>query len=343
MKNNKNFQPETGDETMVKTAQTNLKKSRKSWQSVLVGGVPGILLGAGGVVLTEAFTAVGESPANDLPDAVPATDSGAMASELQIADSVQEEMSFREAFDAAREEVGPGGAFSWHGNVYSTYRAEDPEWADMSQEQREAYSHEIIANVHPQPYTPTSDEPAVIPVEEEIPAETSEADEMTEAVDPMETTGSPEPVETVNDEDAVSSVEPDEGEDVDVHIVGTTLGETEEEFDLAAGIAKLYAKSVLVDDDGDGVVETVIIDEPSHAETVEVEVQEEPEAEPEAEPELEPELEPEAEPEAELEPEPEQIPDQMAEQATVESANINTSLEPEIPDITTEGDADSLV
>ena len=42
-----------------------------------------------------------------------------------------------EAFAAARAELGPGGAFVWHGNVYSTFYEE--EWESMTDEQREAY------------------------------------------------------------------------------------------------------------------------------------------------------------------------------------------------------------
>lgn len=38
---------------------------------------------------------------------------------------VPENLSFHEAFEAARKELGPGGSFIWHGNVYSTYRVED--------------------------------------------------------------------------------------------------------------------------------------------------------------------------------------------------------------------------
>jgi len=45
-------------------------------------------------------------------------------------------MSFKDAFEAARAEVGPGGVFTWHGNVYNTYTA--AEWnAKTHQEQQE--------------------------------------------------------------------------------------------------------------------------------------------------------------------------------------------------------------
>lgn len=53
--------------------------------------------------------------------------------EIALAENVSDEMSFGEAFAAAREEVGPGGAFVWRGNIYNTFTAE--EWDALSDEQ----------------------------------------------------------------------------------------------------------------------------------------------------------------------------------------------------------------
>jgi hypothetical protein len=47
-------------------------------------------------------------------------------------------MSFSEAFAAARHEVGAGGVFEWHGNVYGTYYAN--EWQGFSDEYQNAFS-----------------------------------------------------------------------------------------------------------------------------------------------------------------------------------------------------------
>ena len=44
--------------------------------------------------------------------------------------NVSDSMSFSEAFAAARAEVGPGGSFTWHGQVYGTYY--EAEWNSMS-------------------------------------------------------------------------------------------------------------------------------------------------------------------------------------------------------------------
>lgn len=54
--------------------------------------------------------------------------------DVAVAESIDDEMSFTEAFTTARAEVGPGSAFMWRGNIYGTYTAE--EWNDMSAEEK---------------------------------------------------------------------------------------------------------------------------------------------------------------------------------------------------------------
>ena len=79
-------------------------------------------------------------------ESVTATSDG----EIPVADSVTDDMSFSEAFSAAREEVGPGGVFEWNGNVYNTYYAE--EWENMSEEEREEFaSHLNVAEIDEDP------------------------------------------------------------------------------------------------------------------------------------------------------------------------------------------------
>jgi hypothetical protein len=59
-------------------------------------------------------------------------------STIPVADGVTDDMSFNEAFAAAREETGPGGYFHYHGGWYGTYYKN--EWEQFSPEYREAYS-----------------------------------------------------------------------------------------------------------------------------------------------------------------------------------------------------------
>ena len=58
--------------------------------------------------------------------------------EVQVATSVNDDMSFGEAFAAARAEVGAGGVFEWHGQIYNTYTAE--EWNNMTDEEKAEFS-----------------------------------------------------------------------------------------------------------------------------------------------------------------------------------------------------------
>lgn len=54
---------------------------------------------------------------------------------------VTDDMSFKDAFAVAREEVGPGGIFEWNGKTYNTYTKE--EMNEMSNEQKQ----EFVASV----------------------------------------------------------------------------------------------------------------------------------------------------------------------------------------------------
>jgi len=54
-----------------------------------------------------------------------------------VSDVVTNDMSFNEAFAAARADVGAGGVFEWNGNTYGTYYKE--EWDNLSPEDTEEY------------------------------------------------------------------------------------------------------------------------------------------------------------------------------------------------------------
>lgn len=153
------------------------KQKDSSWKYVTLGGVPGILLGAGmfyagqvsaqelmkpdevEVVDEEEQTTNGEeavvvgteSDYCDAPSMVPES--------LHVA-HVADSMSFGEAFAAARAEVGPGGVFYWHGGVYGTYYAN--EWDAMTAEDKQEFAElaqpEVNASQVP---TPTDAHPDI--------------------------------------------------------------------------------------------------------------------------------------------------------------------------------------
>ena len=54
-------------------------------------------------------------------------------------------MSFAEAFEAARDQVGAGGVFRWHGGIYNTYTAE--EWNGMSEAEKNDFAELVKPEV----------------------------------------------------------------------------------------------------------------------------------------------------------------------------------------------------
>ena len=74
--------------------------------------------------------------------------------DIDIAGGINDNMAFEDAYTAAREEVGAGGIFSWHGQVYNTYTVE--EWQGLSLAQRQ----EFLSNVG---FKPTEDDKKLPP------------------------------------------------------------------------------------------------------------------------------------------------------------------------------------
>lgn len=108
------------------------KKDSNVWQAVAIGGVTGILLGTGGVLAANAM-----SPSDAAEEDIIADDT--TEGGLPTA-HVSDNMSFSQAFAAARAEVGPGGVFEWRGGLYGTFTAD--EWNHMSQAERNEFAHD---------------------------------------------------------------------------------------------------------------------------------------------------------------------------------------------------------
>ena len=164
------------EETIIEKRPTNNGQSENksegsAWKHVTLGGVSGILMGAGLLYASQAVAATAQETEADanVDNAEPADGQQAdntTGVQLPVA-QLHNDLSFGEAFAAARAEVGPGGVFIWHGGIYNTYTAE--EWNAMTAEQKNDFAHQVNPEVraHDIP-TPTDAHPdvAVLPADD---------------------------------------------------------------------------------------------------------------------------------------------------------------------------------
>ena len=221
--------------------QQATKKEGSAWKQVTLGGVSGILMGAG---LLYAGQAVAqnvnseekpEETPEEKPEDVVAPEQGetshTLENGLKVA-SVSDDLSFGEAFQQARAEVGPGGVFHWHGGIYNTYSAD--EWNAMSVDQKHDFAEQVQPEVRPDELsTPTDADTHVVVVHHVY--EHAPAPEVHQAADTSAD------VQVVDQQTAQSS-----DQDADVHIVG--YGEVEGH--VAVGL----------DTNNDGQADVAIID-----------------------------------------------------------------------------------
>lgn len=147
--------------------QQKTGKEGSAWKHVTLGGVSGILMGAGllyaGQSVAATKTDVSEETADDVSDNAAIAETqlveDATESTLPVA-QMHNEMSFGDAFEAARAEVGPGSVFIWHGGIYNTYTAD--EWNAMTSQQKDDFAQQVNPEVraHEVP-TPTDSHPDV--------------------------------------------------------------------------------------------------------------------------------------------------------------------------------------
>ena len=121
-------------------APSNENKSKKDWKKVAIAAGSGVRLCA------VSSLSMGMQDANADVEPIITDDPHNQWTDgkVALATGVSDDMSFGEAFATAREEVGPGGVFEWHGNVYATYSKE--EWDMMSAEDRAEFNSHFAWN-----------------------------------------------------------------------------------------------------------------------------------------------------------------------------------------------------
>lgn len=136
---------------------TTRGKNNFKWKEVTIGGVSGILLGSVGTFAANAATTLEPEAEEEVVDVTEdeqteaeetAQAQSTVTAHGNVANGVNDNMSFNEAFAAARSEVGAGGCFVWHGNVYGTYYAN--EWNAMTPEQQIEFSQMATTGHAPQ-------------------------------------------------------------------------------------------------------------------------------------------------------------------------------------------------
>lgn len=138
---------EQKQEEALKQEETKKQTIAGGWQQVTIGGVTGILMGAAGMYAANAFA--GEQPQQSETSQstnATGTNSHTAANGLRVAE-VDQNLSFGRAFAAARAEVGPGGVFHWHGNIYNTYTAE--EWNSMTPAEHSHFAQQVRPEIQP--------------------------------------------------------------------------------------------------------------------------------------------------------------------------------------------------
>ena len=259
------------EENNAQTEDGNRKKS--DLKKVAAGLGFGILMGA-----SAAFVSAGEMDLSTLGmDALDGGDEGLGESdeglgmnlsdgEIPVASSVSDEMSFSEAFAAAREEVGAGGVFEWNGNVYNTYYAE--EWENMSEEEKDEFANHLNVMEIPEDDETFDDELLVEASEEDIEVEASEEDiEVEASEEDVEVEASEEDVEVeaseedievtdeiIDSDDEVVMAEAEEG----IEILGVY---EDEENGANIGVVEVDGQEAfLVDVDADNIFDYITAD-----------------------------------------------------------------------------------
>lgn len=110
-------------------------KTKEMWKPVTISGVSGILMGAGAVYGAQKLMANNDDQLAELVE-----------TEQSLKETTMDDsLSFKHAFDGAREEIGPDGLFHWRGNIYSTCTAE--EWAAKTTEEKDLIAQQIRPEV----------------------------------------------------------------------------------------------------------------------------------------------------------------------------------------------------
>ena len=238
-------------ETQTKEKETPQTKTKGGmWKKVAVSGGVGILFGAASTLFTGAANPdEAVAPHTTPPSPTPEPEPTPIVDEnISMATCVDDDMSFSQAFAAARAEVGPGGVFEWHGNLYNTYTAE--EWDNMTAEEQEDYNEHFAWT-----------------------ANSASADDSSEITGTVET-GQAQYTSHTQPEDEVQAYATDEsmggGQDDEVEVLGVVH---DDDYEANIGVVSVEGQDVvLIDVDEDQVFDFMATDTNSDGEITDDEI-----------------------------------------------------------------------
>jgi hypothetical protein len=129
---------------------------KETWKPVTIGGFTGILMGAAATYGVQAAMN-NEASASESGNSVPVG---------------FDSLSFKDAFNAARAQMGPGGVFEWRGNLYNTYTA--AEWDAKTHQEKVQFAEQVT----PQPVEDDDVQIASLPKDEDVVDNRLDADNM---------------------------------------------------------------------------------------------------------------------------------------------------------------------
>lgn len=118
---------------------TEKSENGKNIATVAASAVAGAAFGAGAMALTSATAAD-----DDEIESIVVDDDADFNGIAPMSHAVTDDMTFGDAFAAARADVGCGGTFLWHGGVYGTYNA--AEWNELTADEQAAWQSTIRWN-----------------------------------------------------------------------------------------------------------------------------------------------------------------------------------------------------
>lgn len=240
------------------SAQKSSWKQNRKWVDVGIGAGTGVAAGIIGTLFTSGTISAEEELAES-GEEIATVDDGLTTpvvtdGQLSIAHGVSDSMSFSEAFRVAHEEVGPGGVFEWHGQLYGTYTA--AEWNSLSSEERMEYSSHLRVVGTPDYASNVSHQQT-----HEQHVETTTEDV---AVDVTSTHGETHDTSLDNEEVDAVSISNDttaQTDDMEVEVLGVEYSQTDEGQEFAIGSMSVNGQDVyVVDANNDGIGDAAYID-----------------------------------------------------------------------------------